>query len=199
MDCSRSVCWFDSKASKISKGLAVLAYGDYSVEPHPAYREHHKMVVPVIVKGPTAFLLFAVWTIGRSGEYVIPLMDAFEEYKSLMTEKNVIWAGDFNANISLDVKYRPKKWSFQEFVDLMQKHGIESLYHLQHPNTWGQEVDHTYCHHRHANEGFHIDYVFASESLRRNGCNVEVETHAEWGTTSDHMPVICDFHENPRN
>ena len=70
---------------------------------------------------------------------------------------------------------------------------VESLYHRQHPLTWGRELHHTYYHHRHVDRGFHIDYVFASEGIYKDGCQVIVGTHEEWASSSDHMPVICAF------
>jgi exonuclease III len=188
----RSMLWFGSQPRK---GLGVVSYGEYSMEVHPSFVDRHKWIVPVNVKGPTSFLLFAVWTlpVGAQRLYVPPLIEAFETYRHLMDQTEVIWAGDFNAAYLWDKPSR--KYKFRDFVHLLGRCGLHSMYHKQAGCDSGGENDQTFFLQHNAKKGYHIDYVFASSGLHRDGCQVSVGTHQEWATMSDHMPVICDFDE----
>jgi exodeoxyribonuclease-3 len=56
----RSFEWFGSNPRK---GLAVISYGKYLVQVHPAYDPRHQWIVPLSVSGPVVFVLLAVWTL----------------------------------------------------------------------------------------------------------------------------------------
>jgi exodeoxyribonuclease III len=191
----RSFQWFGSNPRK---GLAVFSYGDYAFEVHPSFDPRHQWIVPLSVSGPMAFVLFAVWTLplgSHGGRYVRPLFEAFEFYKPIIDNSEVIWAGDFNSSFVFDKPSR--RYKFRDFVLLLGKHGLHSLYHHQHKCEHGEEPDETFYLHHKADKGHHIDYVFATEKLHPHGIEVSIGSHAEWSKRSDHAPLICDFFEHP--
>jgi exodeoxyribonuclease-3 len=191
---SRAVRSFEWFGTNPRKGMAVLSYGDYNLEIHPSYDPSHQWIVPLTVSGPTPFVLFAVWTLprgGYSGRYVRPLLEAFESYKELMTSSEAIWAGDFNSNFIFD---RPsRRYKFRDFVALLGKSGFHSLYHHQHGCEHGEEPDKTFYLYHHADKGYHIDFVFATDSFHAQGFNVSIGSHTDWSKHSDHAPLICDI------
>ena len=192
---ARTIEWFGSNPRK---GLAVIAYGDYSFELHPSYDPRHRWIVPLSVSGPISFVLLAVWTLplgNQSGRYVRPLFEAYECYKALMDSSEVIWAGDFNANFTFD---RPaREYKFRDFVTLLSQRGFHSVYHLQHECENGKEPDETFYLYHHADKGHHIDYVFATDRFHLHGFEVSIGSHADWSKRSDHTPLICEFYEHP--
>jgi hypothetical protein len=187
----RSFRWFGSNPSK---GLAAISYGEYVLEVHPRYEPRHQWIVPLSVSGPVDFVLLAVWTLpigSRGGSYVRPLYEAFESYGSLTDTSDVVWAGDFNASVAFDTPSR--RYKFRDFVALLNRKELHSLYHLQRKCEHGREPDKNFFLHHHASKGHHIDYVFASERLHPHGVAVSIGSHSEWSQRSDHMPLTCDF------
>jgi exonuclease III len=184
--------WFGTNPRK---GLAVLSYGDYTFELHPSYDPRHRWIVPVSVSGPISFLLFAVWTVPHSDSrsYVHPLFEAFEHYKSLIETSDAIWAGDFNASFAFD---RPsRRYKFRDFVSLLDRYGFRSLYHEQRGCQHGDEPEDTFYLYHHAERGFHIDYMFASNGFQPSTFSLSVGSHVTWMRRSDHVPLICELHE----
>ncbi|MGB8170918.1 MAG: endonuclease/exonuclease/phosphatase family protein [Chthoniobacteraceae bacterium] len=187
----RSFEWFGSNPQK---GLAVISYGDYSVDVHPGYDPSHEWIVPLSVSGPTPFILFAVWTVplGKwGGRYVRPLLAALETYKNAMNGSEIVWAGDFNSNYIFDKPGR--RFKFCDFVAILREQGLHSVYHHHRGCEHGEEPDKTFYLHHNAEKGYHIDYVFASERLLPHGVDVSIGSHADWAKRSDHAPLVCDF------
>jgi exonuclease III len=192
----RSLEWFGDNPRK---GLAVVSYGDYSLEIHPSYDPRHRWIVPLSIAGPFKFVLLAVWTLPLGkipGRYVRPLFEAFETYKSLMNESDLVWAGDFNSNFNFDEPSR--QYKFCDFVALLGQNGFKSLYHNQCKCEHGKEPDKTFYLYHHADKGYHIDYAFTTDKFHPNGYDVSIGTHAEWSKRSDHAPLVCDFYENQK-
>jgi len=137
----RSFEWFGNNPRK---GLAVISYGDYALEVNPSYDSRYQWVVPLSVSGPVGFVLFAVWTLpfgGYGGRYVRPLLEAFDFYKPMLDNSEVIWAGDFNSNFVWDTPSR--RYKFRDFVSLLSQRGLHSLYHHQRKCEHGEEPDNT--------------------------------------------------------
>jgi hypothetical protein len=187
-----SFLWFGAYPRK---GLAVFSYGDYVCEVHPSYDPRHRWIVPVSVSGPASFMLFAVWTVPHpdSKSYVQPLVEAFEHYRPSIEASDAIWAGDFNAGFALDRPSSP--YTFRDFVSLLGGDGLRSLYHEQRGCAHGEEPEPTYYHYHDAVRGFHLDYMFAGRGFRPSAFSLTVGAHADWARQSDHMPLLCEFHE----
>ena len=83
------------------KGLAVLAFGDYMVEPVAGSGVvKGRSALPVRVRGPLAFNLLAVWAQDAGGvmRYVRNAMDALDDHQALLRSQPAMVAGDFNSN-----------------------------------------------------------------------------------------------------
>ncbi len=185
-----SFYWFGDNPKK---GLAVLAYGNYAVVPHPDYDQQYHWIVPFLVSSPIPFLLFAVWIMPHTSlrSYVLPLIKAFEHYRSLTEASESIWAGDFNANCAFDEPQ--SRYKFRDFIHLLGNCGLRSLYHEQRGCAHGDEPEKTFYQHRKTSRSYHIDYIFASGGFPPATFNVSIGSLSDWGKLSEHMPLICDF------
>ena len=67
--------------------------------------------------------------------------------------------------------------------------------HPQRGCAHGEEPEQTYYHYHDAGRGFHIDYMFASRGFSPSAISLSVGAHADWARQSDHMPLLCEFHE----
>lgn len=192
----RSVQWFGENPKK---GLAVLSYGEYSLDVHDAYDPRHRWIVPIQVSGPMPFLLIAVWAMPHetSRLYVQCLFEALETYKELLRWPRVVWAGDFNNNVALDRRRHALK--FADWLARVETMGFRSLYHLHHRCEHGAEPHQTFFLHHDAEKPFHIDFIFAKPDEFPFGYDVEVGEHGAWSKASDHMPVVCSFREGALN
>ena len=99
--------------------------------------------------------------------------------------------GDFNSNRIWDGKERIGNHS--DVVCFLKRFGIDSLYHKQHNEEQGQEKLKTFFMHRNISKPYHIDYVFASDRITRNGYNLTLGTPQDWIDKSDHIPLILDI------
>ncbi|MEQ1858424.1 MAG: endonuclease/exonuclease/phosphatase family protein [Chthoniobacteraceae bacterium] len=189
---SRSASSFHWFGSDPRKGMAVMSFGDYALEPLPI-SDGPKWVIPLKVTGRESFLLFAVWTIPviEIASYVLPLFQAHRLYREHWHESEVVWAGDFNANVLFD---RPsRRYKFRDFIVELEADGIRSLYHEHFKNDHGAEARKTFYHYHHEERAHHIDYVFASGGVRQHGFSLTLGSFAEWARHSDHVPVVCDL------
>jgi len=175
------------------KGLAVVSYGDYSLAVHERHDPRLRWILPLDVRGPTSFLLFAVWAMPDVGSkrYIQCLFDACSTYGDLLQSPRVVLAGDFNNNVVFDKPGRTM--TFARLLDDFEAINIRSLYHLDRGCEHGKEPDPTFFLYHDVNEKHHIDFVFATPSMYRPGFSLSVGDHATWSKVSDHMPVVCSF------
>lgn len=95
--------------------------------------------------------------------------------------------GDFNDNAS----YLTTNWP--ALLEAFEPLGLVSAYHTWTGEAFGQETTSTHFHRRAATSGWHVDYCFAPEVWAPRITIVHVGSHDEWGTLSDHTPVIVDI------
>ena len=174
------------------KGLAILGYGDYSVARAEFYNPDLEHILPVRVSGPISFLLIGVWTRPDDHRsYVRPLLRAIEEWKSVLSNQQVVIAGDFNMNYVFDKPSR--KYKFRHVTDALESREIKSLYHEMRGERHGEETEKTFYLYHHKDKPHHIDYVFASEKLRAKLTALSIGSFDEWHSLSDHVPLVADF------
>jgi len=188
----RTFIW---KGDNPNKGIGIVSYGDYSLNLHYAYDPRFRLIIPLEVAGPESFVLVAVWMLRcqDTRSYVEHLLRAYEYYRTIFRGRTVIWAGDFNASVRFDPELR--QFKFADFISMAEADQIQSMYHRQNECAHGDESDGTFFMNRHADKKHHIDYVFASKELLDSGFEVDVGSHQDWMEHSDHMPLICDFHD----
>ncbi len=171
-----------------TKGLAVMAYGGYTLEVDEAYDPSIQWIVPINVCGPVSFTLIAVWTVPdpQTRHYISPLIAATDRYADLFKRKRLIIAGDFNQNVLLDTRSAP---TFTELMRGWDAFGLASLYHEARDCAHGAELEPTFFMHHNKAKPHHLDYIFASRAMRHGPTTVHVGDPGEWLALSDHMPL----------
>ncbi len=184
--------WFGDNPKK---GLGIFSYSDFELELHEAYNPAFKYVIPVKVKGPFEFNLYAVWAMNDPLDlrkrYIGQVYSALDYYKTLLNYPTVIM-GDFNWNAIWDKSPSyPLYGNLGNTVDLLNLRGIRSAYHEFYQECFGKETKPTFFMHHNQNKPYHIDYCFASPDF--NISNVEIGNFADWIKKSDHVPFIVSF------
>jgi hypothetical protein len=145
--------------------------------------------VPIIVSGKYSFNLLAVWT-RFEGKYIQSLDKALDVYSGFLKKAPSVIVGDFNSNAIWD---NPKRCTDFSRVGrrLLNEFGLQSAYHVFHNEQYGQETCPTHHFRWHKDEPFHIDYCFVPSSWDLQ--DVQIGTYDDWGSISDHCPLIVDI------
>jgi hypothetical protein len=176
-----------------SKGLAVAGIGT-PIEPLGQRDGQGQWTVAAqIPKGPA---LLGVWSrppkpgMIAYGAQVIASLNA---YADLLTDGNMIVAGDFN--IGQPAGGVAGKDGSAAARTLWESFGLISLYHAFFNEPFGAATRSTYFHQRKASAGWHIDYVLIHHSRLCRVMDVQVGSHQDWVATglSDHVPLIVDL------
>ncbi len=180
--------WFGENKNK---GLGIFSYGSYRLKLRRNHNSNLKMIVPVAVNnGTLAFTLYAIWANNPQdpdGQYVEQVWKAVNHYKKHLGRSSML-IGDFNSNTIWDRKYRTGNHS--HVVQLLEKKGIKSCYHLHHVQEQGKEMHPTFYLYKHIDKPYHLDYCFVSRDMAEKISAVEIGDHAYWSRYSDHVPVI---------
>jgi len=190
--------WFGDNSKK---GIGIFSYSDFDLELHEAYNPTYQYVIPVKVKGPFEFNLFAVWAMNDLKDlrkrYIGQVYSALDFYKNLLNYPTVI-VGDFNWNAIWDKNPSyPLYGNLANIVDLLNLRGIRSAYHEFYQECFGNETKPTFFMHHNQNKPYHIDYCFASSDF--NISNVEIGNFGDWIDKSDHVPLIVSFETGKNN
>ncbi|MFO1479975.1 MAG: endonuclease/exonuclease/phosphatase family protein [Turneriella sp.] len=105
--------------------------------------------------------------------------------------QNVILAGDLNSNVRWDKWDR--WWNHSDVVRELDEADIVSLYHLHRDVPQGSEPEPTFFLRKHADRGYHIDYIFASRPIARTLNQLAIGETEIWLKYSDHLPVYVDL------
>ncbi len=190
-DAPTSSDWIGSNPRK---GLAVFGYGQQTFERADFYDPELRLILPLWVRGPSNFLLIAIWTLDDGTSYIRELAQAVERWRPVLCDETVVLAGDFNASYKFDDIERPVK--FRDVVARLEDVGITSTYHALRAEEHGQESEPTYYHYHHRDKPHHIDYVFTSADLLEETTSLSVGSFNDWSQYSDHVPLIAAFDEN---
>lgn len=179
------------------KGIGIFSFSNYKFKLLREFNPEFRYIVPLEVSdGINSFLLFAVWAMDNKNNplarYVGQIWNAVNYYQSTLTN-NTILIGDFNSNQIWDEKERVGNHS--DLVNFLNDLNIESLYHKQQNEIHGQESLKTFFMYRNLEKPYHIDYVFASQNLIKNGYNLTFENPVDWIYLSDHIPLILDIND----
>lgn len=139
------------------------------------------------------FNLIGTWCHGAnlsSFSYIGQLWKYLQTHK-LNLNKCII-AGDFNSNVIWDKKNR--YWNHSDVVRELKELNVESLYHRYYrEEVAGKELQSTFFLQRNLSKGYHIDYIFASETFINSLKLLSIGQYDKWIGISDHMPVFCEI------
>jgi exonuclease III len=183
--------WFGDNPNK---GIGIMTLNDtYQIKLHPAYNEEFRYIIPLIVTGKEEFILFAVWSQNTKKQYysyIGQIYLALEYYQFLLKQPCII-IGDWNSNKIFD--YIKRVGTHSEVVDLLKREGIHSAYHTYFNEEHGQETIPTHFFRKDRSSTFHIDFLFASETILSRLSHFEIGTYEQWITFSDHAPLCALF------
>lgn len=180
-----------------SKGLGVFAFGGLSLDRHASWEPQFPIFLPIEVRGAVKVNLLAVWAFKTGGVQPVAgqnpdtTLRALAHYRSFLTAEPSVVAGDFNAAVVWDTKYRQGR--FAEVDAALRSIGLASAYHGIQGVPFGGEPDPTFLLDRHPGEPYHFDYAYIPRHLCASAASVTVGRPAEWLSVSDHMPLVVEW------
>ncbi|MBK0369148.1 endonuclease/exonuclease/phosphatase family protein [Flavobacterium agrisoli] len=179
------------------KGIGIFSFTNYKFKILKEFNPEFRYVIPLEVSnGINSFLLFAVWAMDNKknpiARYIGQVWNAVNYYQTNLAN-NIIIVGDFNSNQIWDEKERIGNHT--DVVNFLNNYNIESLYHKQYNEIHGQESLKTFFMYRNLEKSYHIDYVFASHNLIKNGYNLKFGNPENWIDKSDHVPLVLEISE----
>jgi len=179
------------------KGIGIFSYSNYKFTLLKEFNPEFRYIVPLeLSDGINSFLLYAVWAMDNKNNplarYIGQVWKAVNYYQETLMN-NTILIGDFNSNQIWDEKERVGNHT--DVVNFLNNLKIESLYHKQQNEIHGKESLKTFFMYRNLEKPYHIDYVFASHELVKNGYSLTFENPEKWIDKSDHIPLILDIKE----
>jgi endonuclease/exonuclease/phosphatase (EEP) superfamily protein YafD len=157
-------------------------------------------IAPVHITGPVDCNLLAVWAQNASAginrkHQLGPLRRALRKYRTFLTERASIVAGDFNNNVFW---HRPGwRINHANAVASLAKLGLVSAYHeLRGEMQGGESVPTLYWRDR-KKDGpcYHIDYIFLKAQMLAQVSELAVGSYDDWcgSGLSDHVPIVVDL------
>jgi exodeoxyribonuclease-3 len=182
-----------------NKGLAVFAFNGYAARISELYDPRLRYIAPVHISGPVACNLLAVWAQNASAgitrkRQAGPLRRALAKYRTFMSDRPGILAGDLNNNVIWD---KPG-WrnNHTTTVEILASLGLLSAYHELHREPQGGETVPTLYWRDRKKDGptYHIDYVFLPDRWIEKVRDLRLGTFEDWcgAGLSDHVPIIVD-------
>lgn len=182
-----------------NKGLGVLAFNGFRIEPHVAWDRRIEFVVPFDVTGPMDFLLMAVWAMhGRAVQRIDErpnrqqVLQALDAYAELIRSRPTVVAGDFNNAVFWDRPGKPS--NHLAAVQKLDSLGLASAYHSNRAVEQGQEPEPTLFWIWREKPGYHIDYIWLPKAWLSGLKALEVGDYTTWVASrlSDHVPLVAD-------
>jgi exodeoxyribonuclease III len=187
----KNATWYGENTSK---GIGVFS-NTYSFEILDIHNTDFKTIIPIsATNGAIAYTLFAICAINTTTpkeKYIEQVWKAIHYYTSLLTNKNVILAGDFNSNAIWD--RTSSIGNHSDVVAKLASYNIHSAYHVFFQQAQGQEMHPTFFHYRKKEKPFHLDYCFLSNNLLNKIKSVHIGDYKTWTAFSDHSPIIIDL------
>lgn len=175
------------------KGLGVFARKGQHLELIEWDAANLQLFLPVRINGN--LIMLAIWTKQAGSKhfgYIGQLWKYLQLHKEKLACEGTILCGDLNSNA---IWHDPQCWwNHLDVVRELEEIKIHSLYHDYFGEQQGQESKPTLYMHRKLERPYHIDYVFAHNSVIGRKYTVEVGDATEWLENSDHMPVIVTIY-----
>ena len=179
-------------------GIGLLSYTDYKFKVDNSDLEevylNLDLGIKCVAEGPAPVQLLGLWTgphpDNDSIHYVHSVSTFLKKYSNWIKQNNTIILGDFNSNLTYDVKNRK---SHEIMLNIMDEAGLCSAYHTFFREDQGKETRPTFYFHKKNESTQHIDHIFIPKTLAGHIKNIEIGTYDAWGTHSDHVPFILDI------
>ena len=196
---AQGVIWRDGNENSVNgpghetKGLAVFA-DNHEISLSSAYSDDFQVILPIKATGENPFHLLAVWTKPKSRGlewgYAGMLCRAIEHYAGFLTEADSLVIGDFNSNKVFD---GDRTLNHSELDRRLTSLGLTSAYHAFHGEGQGEETRPTHYFWRKRERPFHIDHCYMPKAWMPRLRSVSVGEYSDWGTLSDHVPLVVDL------
>jgi hypothetical protein len=181
--------WF---GDNLRQGVLVQSFGSFTVHTLPPVPDVPKYIIPLQVRGPIDFLLFAVWSKANvQYRYVEAVVRAVDLYRHLFTTSLTVLIGDLNSNAIWDDNH-PPELNHSALVELLGELGLSSAYHHFFGEAHGEETRPTYYFQWKEQKPYHIDYCFVPSIWAPYIRCVEIGSYAEWQSYSDHRPLLVE-------
>ena len=161
------------------KGLGIFAKEDIELEKieYDGVFEHF-----IFVRVNDSFNLRGVWAMPKYVEMIHDFFDANDE----LFDENMVMCGDFNSSVVFNY-HHPKAKNHTELNRKLESKNLKSVYHDLTGDEQGSEKSMTFYQARHLNNPFHMDYVYAGETMVKE---FNILDHYKWITLSDHLPLV---------
>lgn len=173
------------------KGLAVVAYNGWRLEPAPVQVQERWFLPAVARRGDEAVHLVAVW-VDSSAECAPPTLRALETLKPFIEAESTIIAGDFNQTVTLD-RRKGKGRRFSEVLAVLERLGLISAWHFHAGEAHGKESEPSLYWTWNREKPFHIDYAFSSQILGIDEARLGGFDQYVAAGVSDHVPLVVDY------
>ena len=161
------------------KGLGIFAGEDVTLEKLDVNGEYEHFIA---VRVNDSFNLLGVWAMPK---YVEMIHDFFDMNEDLFNE-NLVMCGDFNSSVEFN-SHHPKAKNHTVLNEKLESKGLISAYHDCTGEEQGCEKAKTFYLTRHLNKPFHLDFVYAGESVVKE---FDILDHYKWINVSDHLPLV---------
>ncbi len=174
----------------VQKGISI--FSKFPIEEVSSDIEDIKYFIVCNIESYTVIGLWAMNdNINKSNRYVGQVWNFITRNEHIFT-KNIIILGDFNWNFIWDNNPDyPLSGNMRNVIDFLNRKGIQSLYHNQHNEVFGQESTPTFFMHRNQDKYYHIDYIFLDSNIKVKKFNIGKK--ADWLNYSDHMPLFAEI------
>lgn len=172
-----------------NKGLGVFSPVGHSISPLDWDVNRLEYFIPFTLSNKTNIV--AAWCHGAkmpTYRYIGQLWQLIQRLKDKLSHS--IIAGDLNSNPIWDTPAR--NWNHTDVTRELSNLGIVSAYHHLRNELPGKELVPTFFLQKSLLKPYHIDYVFANESiLSADDTKIEVGQKDMWIKFSDHMPITA--------
>ncbi|MBL7691712.1 MAG: endonuclease/exonuclease/phosphatase family protein [Flavipsychrobacter sp.] len=169
------------------KGLGVFSPAGHSIELLDWDVTGLEYFIPFKFSNRRNFV--AAWCHGAkmpTYSYIGQLWQFLLRHKGKLSDS--IIAGDLNSNPIWDT--RARNWNHSDVTRELREMGIVSAYHHIRNEVPGKELSPTFFLQKNLLKPYHIDYIFANESiLSASDSTIEIGETETWIKISDHMPV----------
>lgn len=188
-ECKKAIPNYIWKKGPFENGVLVFARPGISLQNLEWINMLKSVFVPVLVNNQ--FTLIAVWTVSPG---LIEDFYNWQKFHKDKLNKNTVIVGDFNSNACWDKEH--KNYSHLDVVRSLNERGLESVYHIVHDETQGEETIPTRYQWKGKGESrqftgkYHIDHCFMNKD---NIVSYEILPADKWMDYSDHMPIVINI------